>query len=319
VFNLKIGVIGAGKMGEKHINALLALKDHVTLLGIFDNDIKKSQVISEKYKIKRFPTMIDLVRSVDAISLCVPTNYHYELANLCLDENVHLLIEKPITANSSDAEKIVEKAQSRNLIVQVGHIELYNPTFRLLMELLKYEDIYSINFNRLNPASIRLDSPDVVSDLMIHDVYLLEEITKGETIKEIYSIRSPKKNHHGNDHVTSILTLQSGLICTLTASYISKYKKRQIEIITNHSYFDVDLINHTIKTIQVSSHYPELEDIVNQDRVSTINISAPEYDPLQMQLLDFIQTVKTDKEPKVTAEDGMTSLSIIERILANLN
>ncbi|MHA7135692.1 Gfo/Idh/MocA family protein [Rossellomorea arthrocnemi] len=316
---MKIGVIGAGKMGEKHINALLALKDHVTLLGIFDNDLKKSQDISEKYKIKRFPTMIDLVRSVDAISLCVPTNYHYELANLCLDENVHLLIEKPITANSSDAEKIVEKAQSKNLIVQVGHIELYNPTFRLLMELLKYEDIYSISFNRLNPAANRLDSPDVVSDLMIHDVYLLEEITKGETIKEIYSIRSKKKNHHGNDHVTSILTLQSGLICTLTASYISKYKKRQIEIITNHSYFDVDLINHTIKTIQVSSHYPELEDIVNQDKVSTINISAPEYDPLQMQLLDFIQTVKADKEPKVTAEDGMTSLSIIERILANLN
>ncbi|RBP06732.1 Gfo/Idh/MocA family protein [Rossellomorea aquimaris] len=316
---MKIGVIGVGKMGEKHINALLELKDQVTLQGIFDNDINKSQVISEKYKIKSFPTMIDLVRSVDAISLCVPTKYHYELANLCLDEHVHLLIEKPITANSSDAEKIVEKAQSKNLIVQVGHIELYNPTFRLLMELLKHEDIYSINFNRLNPAAVRMDFPEVVSDLMIHDVYLLEEITKGDTIKEIYSIRSPKNTPHGNDHVTSILTLQSGLICTLTASYLSKYKKRQIEIITNHSYFDVDLINHTIKTIQVSSHYPEIEDIVSQNKVSTINISAPEYDPLQMQLLDFIQNVKIQKQPKVTAEDGMISLSIIERILAYLN
>lgn len=315
---MRIGVIGAGNMGEKHINALMALKDQVKLQGIFDNDINKSQAISEKYHIRSFSNMIDLVRSVDAISICVPTKYHYEVANACLNENVHLLIEKPIAANSSEAELIVQKAQLKNVYVQVGHIELYNPTFRLLRELLKHEDIYSINFNRLNPTAIQMESPEVVSDLMIHDVYLLEEITKGDSIKEIVSFKSNKNNHQGNDHVTSIVTFHSGLICTLSASYKSKFKKRQIEIITNNSYFDVDLINHTIKTIQVSTHYPELQDLVSQNKVSTIDISAPEYDPLQMQLLDFIQNVKNCKQPKVSAEHGTKSLKIIEKILSNL-
>jgi predicted dehydrogenase len=317
VFQLKIGVIGAGNMGEKHINALLQLKEHVELVGVFDKDLSKLRSISNKYQTDTYTNMKALLSNVDAVSICVPTPFHYEVASECLDSQVHLLIEKPITSTINEAEKLIRKANDNNLIIQVGHIELYNPTFRLLMELLKNEEIIAINFHRLNTTT-SLSATEVVSDLMIHDVYLLEEILSDDTIKSIYSLKAKSDNHTANNHVTSLILYTSGIVCSLTSSYLSTYKKRQIEVITKRAYLEADLINHTIKNVQISAQYPELTDVISQNKFSTINISAPEYDPLQMELLDFMNTIKNQRVPKVSAENGLHSLSVIHKILENL-
>ena len=133
----KVGVIGTGKMGENHVRTYLSLYKHCQLVGIYDNNKEKSQQISDKYQVQQFQSLSDLLQAVDAVSVAVPTEFHYDIGLTCIKHNVHILMEKPITNTITQAKELNKKALEAGVKLQVGHIELFNPLIKILTKSRK--------------------------------------------------------------------------------------------------------------------------------------------------------------------------------------
>ena len=166
---VKIAVVGVGHLGKHHVKHYSKL-DNVDLVGVFDIDSQVSKSIAEKYKIKNFKNYDELVRQVDAVSIVTPTRSHYEVSKFFLNNKKHVLIEKPITSTVLEADDLIKIANMNNVLIQVGHIERFNPALFPLREL-ELEPKY-LEIQRLAPYTSRGTDVPVVLDLMIHDIDL---------------------------------------------------------------------------------------------------------------------------------------------------
>lgn len=294
---MKVGVIGTGNMGENHVRTYLSLHDHCQLVGIYDNDENKGRQIAEKYKVKQFKSMNNLLKSVDAVSIAVPTEFHYDIGLLCIQHNVHMLMEKPITNTVVEAKDLLEKASKEGVKLQVGHIELFNPLIQVLTKELENKEVIGIDFHRMSPYDERIKNVDVVKDLMIHDLYILQKLFK-DKFMEYYALGNIIENTP--KHAVVIAKTTEGVIAQLTASFKSKRKSRTIQILTEDAFIEADILKNEIK--------------IKQDTV-TRNISVDNLiQPLSIQLSDFINCIKLDRDPSVSGEDGMKALLITNEI-----
>lgn len=299
---MKVGVIGTGNMGENHVRTYLSLHDHCQLVGIYDNDENKGHQIAKKYKVKQFKSMNNLLKSVDAVSIAVPTEFHYNIGLICIQHNVHMLMEKPITNTVVEAKDLLEKASKTEVKLQVGHIELFNPLIQVLTKELENKKVIGIDFHRMSPYDERIKNVDVVKDLMIHDLYILQELFK-DKFMEYYALGKIIENTP--KHAVVIAKLTEGVIAQLTASFKSKRKSRTIQILTEDAFIEADILKNEIK--------------ITQDTV-TRNIMVDNYiQPLRIQLLDFINCIKLDRKPSVSGEDGIKTLRITNEISDAIN
>jgi predicted dehydrogenase len=172
---IRVGVIGVGNMGQHHARVLSLLKD-VELVGVADTNIDRGLDTASKHRVKFFENYQDLLALVDAVCIAVPTRLHYEVGMVCLKAGIHVLIEKPISATVAEAESLVNTAAECNRILQVGHIERFNPAYLELVKVLKGETLLAIEAHRMSPYSQRANDVSVVFDLMIHDIDLLLEL-----------------------------------------------------------------------------------------------------------------------------------------------
>ncbi|WP_186576734.1 Gfo/Idh/MocA family protein [Aquibacillus kalidii] len=295
---MKVGVIGTGKMGENHVRTYLNMMEHCQLVGVFDNNEEKSRQISEKYKVKQFHSLISLLQSVDAVSIAVPTEFHYDIALLCIKHKVNMLIEKPITDTIPQAQELIRKASAGEVKLQVGHIELFNPLIKALTKELENEKIIGIDFQRMSPYSERIKNVDVVKDLMIHDLYILQEILKDDSLIEFYTLGKMIENTP--KHALVIARSSEGVIAKFTASFKSKRKVRTIQVLTENAIFEVDILNNELN-------------ITRDNMTQSIKVNSY-VQPLEIQLTDFINCINSDRTPSVTGEDGMEALRITNLI-----
>ncbi|UOQ94520.1 Gfo/Idh/MocA family oxidoreductase [Halobacillus shinanisalinarum] len=304
---MKVGVIGTGNMGENHVRTYLSMHDHCQLVGIFDNDEKKCHQIAKKYKVKQFQSMNELLKSVDAVSIAVPTEYHYDIGLTCIEHHVHMLMEKPITSTVAQAEDLLDKALKADVKVQVGHIELFNPLIQVLTKELENEDIIGVVFQRMSPYDERIKNVDVVKDLMIHDLYILKALLK-DKITEFYALGNIIENTP--KHAIAIARFSQGVTAQLTASFKSKRKVRNIQILTEDAFIEADILNREIKLTR-----SVLEDKSNSPVTLTENIQIDDsIQPLRIELMDFINCIKFETDPSVSGEDGMKTLMITNKI-----
>ncbi|GAF15558.1 oxidoreductase [Bacillus sp. JCM 19045] len=154
---MKVGVIGAGKMGENHVRTYLSLSQECQFIGLFDVNQVRSNEIADKYHVKAFPTIDTLLKEVDAISITVPTAFHYEIGLACIKHRVHILMEKPIASTLAQAQQLKLQAEKENLCFQVGHIELFNPLVKALQEAIKDEEVIAIETHRMSSFSARIE------------------------------------------------------------------------------------------------------------------------------------------------------------------
>ena len=180
--HIRIGVIGVGNMGQHHTRILSFMKD-VELVGVSDINVERGLETASKYKVRFFEDYCDLLPHVDAICVAVPTRLHYAVGINCLLAGIHVLIEKPIAASISEAESLVNAAAESQCILQVGHIERFNPAFRELSQVLKTEEVLALEAHRMSPYSARANDVSVVLDLMIHDIDLLLELAGSPVVK----------------------------------------------------------------------------------------------------------------------------------------
>ncbi len=307
---IRVGVIGVGRMGNHHCRIYSNFRN-VDFVGIYDVDEKVVDDVSKKYDVPVFDSVAELLSEVDAVSITTPTPPHYELAMLCLEQGIHVLIEKPITETLRQAEELTKAVESSDLTFQVGHIERFNPTYCELKNVVEHMNILAVNFRRLSPFQGSNTDVDVVLDLMIHDLDLLLDLTR----KEPKSISANGFNVYSDclDHVTAQLEYESNLLVTLTASRITEQKIRSIDIVAEGAYIEADLFSKNIFVHRRSMgeyQYPNHGNVKYHQESFVEKILVPAVEPLFKEIDNYISCIQNGKTPAVTARDGMEALKI---------
>lgn len=311
---IKVGVIGVGNMGQHHTRVLSLLKD-VQLVGVADTSIERGQSIADRYRIRFFDDYRDLLPRVDAVCIAVPTLLHHPVGLACFAAGVHVLIEKPIAASIHEAESLVTAAADAQCILQVGHIERFNPAFQELSKVLATEDIVALEAHRLSPYSDRANDVSVVLDLMIHDIDLILDLNPDQIIRLTASgSRAPGSSHL--DYVTATLGFANGTIATLTASKITHQKRRTLIAHCRNSLTEADFLNHNIlihrqTTANYTTEHGQV--LYRQDglieKVHTTNI-----EPLHAELEHFMQCIRGSEPPSVGGKQALEALRLASSI-----
>ncbi|HEX7975744.1 MAG TPA: Gfo/Idh/MocA family oxidoreductase [Anaerolineales bacterium] len=310
---LKIGVIGVGRMGQHHCRVYSNLRN-VDFVGIYDPNSEATDSFSKNYDVTAFGQLDDLLSRVEAVTVATPTPNHYDTVMQCLQHGVHVLIEKPIAETLEQAECIVELAETSGLVVQVGHIERFNPAYRELKNVLDGMPVLAVNFRRLSPYLGSNKDVDVILDLMTHDVDLCLDM----------SCRPPDRiMAYGKtvfsdtlDHAVAHLVYEDGPLYTITASRVTEHKVRRIDVTTSDAYLECDLLNKTI-----SVHRRSLGEYLNQNkgvkyRQESLEekILVPTSEPLYLELQHFVDCVLFGQSCLVGVQEGLQTLKIVTMV-----
>ena len=233
--SIRIGIIGVGHLGNFHLKQLTTIQT-ASIVGIFDIDFERSEEISRKYNVPIFPNIESLLNEIDAVSIVTPTRHHYEIADKALNNDCHVFIEKPITDNLSHADKLLKKAKEKDKIIQVGHIERFNPAF-MALDICQMKPRF-IEAHRLAPFNIRGNDVPVVLDLMIHDLDIILSLIKSE-IKDIRA-NGVKVVSPTVDMANSRIEFENGCVANLTASRISQKNMRKMRLFQEQNYITID-------------------------------------------------------------------------------
>lgn len=308
---IKVGVIGVGSMGKNHVRAYTTLNHICELVGVYDIDQQLSYEIAQSYGVKSFPTAESLMDKVDAINIATPTSTHYKIAMDAINKGLHLLIEKPITSQIEEAQSILKAAKKKNLILQVGHIERFNPAIRALPKLLEDKKIIALDVKRMGPYDPRISDTDVIQDLMIHDIDVVSSILP-ERIKGISAFASRVKSTDFMDYAVANIMMESGVIATLTASRVTQKKVRKMVITTLSSYIELDYIQRKITVTHRGGLMPDGRNYQRENEFE--EIYADEEEPLKSQLSHFIQSIKNGTKPLISGSDGLEALKLAKLI-----
>lgn len=301
---IKVGVVGIGNMGQHHAR-IYAEMEQTELIGIVDINQVRGRQFSERFGVTYYSDYRELFGKVKAVNIVVPTSLHYQLAMDFLNNDIHVLVEKPITIDLNQAKKIVELADERNLILQVGHLERFNPAVGQLKKMIK-KPLY-IETHRLSFPTKRNLDVGVVWDLMIHDLDILLNIVDSP-VEELHSLGSSLYSDH-EDLALVQIRFKNGTLANLFASRVSGEKLRQLKVIEENRTLSLDFINQTLAILR-----PPKRDIT----------SPPEYvpikraEPLRVELEHFAECVVTNKTPMVTGEDGKRALALAMQVLDNM-
>jgi predicted dehydrogenase len=295
---VRVGVIGVGYLGQHHARIFSGI-DGVELVGVADTETVQAGKIAEKYGCKPFADYTDLVGACDALSIVTPTTTHHAIAMVCLNAGKDLFIEKPITESLEEARAIIEAAEKNGLILQVGHLERYNPAIVAATEMIKAPKF--IEAERLSPFLGRGTDVDVTLDLMIHDIDIVLSMVRSK-VKEIRatgdSVMTGKI-----DVVKAWLEFESGCKALITASRLATEKSRKLRIHQEDSYISIDY-----QSQEVRRYFKHGTDI-------SFDVVKPENkEPLKEELRDFISCVLSRKRPMVSGKEAMDALEIVLKI-----
>src|SRR5579884_846830 len=226
--SVKVAVIGTGSLGKEHVRiyAELARAGRVQLAGIFDTATDTAQKIANKHGTRAFASIAEAANASDALSIVTPTNTHFELAKSLLLQGRHLLVEKPMTDNAAQAAELVQLAQQKNCVLQVGHVERFNPVFKYLETIAT--DPRFIEIHRLSPYPARSTDIGVVLDLMIHDLDVVLALVKSP-VKSMDAVGIPVLSK-SEDIANARIRFQNGCVANLTASRVSPERMRKIRV-----------------------------------------------------------------------------------------
>ncbi len=307
---LKVGVVGTGYLGKFHARKYADMQD-AELVGVVDIDEKQAAAVAKDCNTTAYSRPEDLIGKVEAVSIVVPTPLHYRIGRLFLENDVDVLVEKPITTTLEEADKLIELAESRGLIVQVGHLERFNPAVVALKDVLTTPMF--IESHRLSIFQPRGTDVDVVLDLMIHDIDIILNLVKSE-IKAIQAAGIPVVTRHG-DIANARLEFASGCVANVTASRISLKNERKMRLFQRDAYISVDFANREITVIRQNGNAAPGA-IIPGTEIDTRCFAKA--DALEAELKSFVHSVAERVAPEVTGKMGRdalhVALSIVEQI-----
>ena len=319
---LKIGVLGTGHLGKIHLKCILS-SDKLELVGFYDADKNRAESIANELNIKAFDSMDALIDACEAIDIVTPTVTHFELAKAAILRGRSVFIEKPLTHTVAEGEMLVALKNEKNVTVQVGHVERFNPAFLSLEGAIGQIEPVFIEAHRLATFNPRGTDVSVVLDLMIHDIDLV-----------LHLVKSPVKAIHASgvavvsaspDIANARIEFDNGCVANLTASRLSLKQMRKVRLFQRDAYISLDFLEKNSQIIRlldknaadtegVQSGF-ELETAMGQ---KVIDIKMPEPKPvnaIQMELETFAASIFNKTPPPVTIEEGLAALKVAHQII----
>jgi predicted dehydrogenase len=317
---IRCGVAGVGSLGQHHARIYASLPG-ATLAGIYEPDDGRARDIAARFGCPRCGTLEELAAACDAVSIVVPTDRHAEVALPLLARGCHLLIEKPICASLAEAEQVLAAAQARNCIVQVGHVEHFNPVMAFLEKQVdrpKY-----LTAERLGPYQTRGTEVGVVLDLMIHDIGIVLALVKSPIARiDSVGINVLSKTE---DIANARIQFENGCVANLSASRMSLKKAREIRIFQDNAYLSLDFMNqsgHLVKKSDLIAYGLKMKiGLVKAGDASSIpvhEIPIEKGEPLALELAHFVESVARSRQPKVGAALGKSALEVAIAITAQI-
>lgn len=309
---IRCGVAGVGSLGQHHARIYDALPG-AELVGIFETDDQRAKEICAQYSCERFTTLEALGAACDAVSVVVPTDLHEKVALPLLAQKTHLLIEKPLCATLAEAESVLAAAKEHGCLVQVGHIEHFNPVMAFLEKEVSTPQY--ITTERLAPYQPRGTEVGVVLDLMIHDIGIVLALVKSP-IKRIDSVGVTVLSK-GEDIANARIEFENGCVANLSASRMSTKKQREIRIFQSNAYLSLDFMNqegHLVKKKDIIAYGLKMKvGLVKAGDLKSIpvkEIPIEKGEPLALELTHFTDSVRELKQPKVGAALGKSALEV---------
>ena len=296
---IRTAVIGVGYLGRFHAQKYSELKNS-KLLAVVDKEFERAQKVATEVGCDACTDYHDLLGKVDAISIVVPTDLHYEVAADFLKYTTHVLVEKPITTTIEQADELIDLAKSNNCVLQVGHLERFNPAIVAIEK--EISEIRFIESHRLAPYNPRGTEVSVILDLMIHDIDIILDIVNSE-VERIDASGTPVLSNDF-DIANARIVFKNGCVANVTASRVSNKTDRKMRIFQNEAYISVDFQNRELVTYKKGSGemYPGVPNIdIKKD---TFNKS----DALKAEIDDFLSCIETNSTPKVTGQDAKRAL-----------
>jgi predicted dehydrogenase len=297
---IRVAVIGAGVFGRHHLR-VLSQSRNAALVGVVDADLERAAMAAAEHNCLTFATLGELQGNVDAAVVAVPTSLHADVGCELLESGIDVLVEKPIAADLASARRLVDTAAGHDRILQIGHLERFNPAVAALKKITSVPLFFEIH--RLSLFSPRSLDVDVVLDLMIHDLDIVLDLAGGmpEEIRAAgISILSDKV-----DIANVRLSFPGGCIANLTASRVSTERVRKLRLFQPHQYISLDYQKQDAVAFTVSGN----------QQIGFQPLAVMKEEPLLLEVESFLDAVATRRSPLVPGEDGLRALEVACAIL----
>jgi len=306
---LKAAVVGVGYLGKFHARKFAEIPD-CELVAVVDIDPSVRERVAAELGVDAVDDYRKLIGKVDAVSVVVPTPAHFEVAEAFLENGTHVLVEKPITETVEQATRLIDMAGKRAAILQVGHLERFNPAVRALKSHLHNPRF--VESVRIAPYRDRGTEVDVVLDLMIHDIDLIQYIADSD-IERIEAVGAAVISDKP-DLANARIRFESGCVANVTASRTSLKVERKVRIFQQNCYFSADLHGKTV------SVYRKGESMIGDMRVpiSIDTLACDDEDALRLEIESFLGAVRDGTPPVVSGEDGRRALQTAMDIIAQV-
>jgi predicted dehydrogenase len=306
---LRVGVVGVGYLGRFHAQKYAAQPD-VTLVGVVDADSARAATVASECQTQAFTDYHELFGQVDCVSIAVPTQLHHIVARDFLNNGIDVLVEKPLTATAAEGRELVEVAAQQKRILQVGHLERFNPALRSLAGILTAPRF--IECHRVAPFVERGTDVDVVRDLMIHDLDVILSLVRSP-VASMEAFGVPVLTEQP-DIANARLRFASGCIANITASRVALKRERKMRVFQPDTYLVVDYGEHRIRICRREPGLQSggLPNLTYEER----EVSGE--DALEEEIRAFVRAVRDRSEPVVSGRDGLQALAVAEQIIGCL-
>lgn len=296
----RIGVVGTGYLGRLHARVLTEMPE-ANAFGFVEVNDTVAHEVANSLGLQRFGSIADLAGAVDCAVVATPTTTHFDVARQLLEADCDVLVEKPITAGVEQGRKLIEIAKRNNRILQVGHVERYNPAITAVAPLL--HDIRYLEAERLGVFVGRSLDIDVLLDLMIHDLNLVLSLL-GSKVTEVRAVGVPVLTEKVD--ITNVrLELENGAVANLTASRVSQERVRKVRFFSSEAYISVDTKEQEVKGFRLGNR-----------AIEPIVVEVEKKEPLRAELESFLQCVRERTRPLVSGEDGVAAVALAKDVAA---
>jgi predicted dehydrogenase len=300
---MRIGVVGTGYLGKLHARVLTEMPE-VTVVGFVEPNDAIAAEIHAALGLKRISSVAQLAKQVDGAVVATPTTAHFDVARELMEAGCDVMVEKPITSTVDEARRLIDIAKKNKRIVQVGHVERYNPAIMAVADLVR-ETRY-IECERIGVFSGRSLDIDVLLDLMIHDLNLVLSLLQ-HTVVDIRAVGVPVLTQKVD--ITNVrLELENGTVANLTASRVSQDRVRKQRFFGSDFYISVDTKEQEVKGYRLVDK-----------QIQPLRVNVTKKEPLRAELEAFVACVRDRTQPLVTAEDGLQAVELATRVAAAID
>ncbi len=307
---INTAVIGVGSLGQHHAR-ILSQHENSNFIGVVDASQERGRQIAAACKSAYFPSVDDIIGKVNAVVIAVPTPYHYDVAKKLLNAGVHCLVEKPITINVEHADELINTAKEKKLILQVGHIERFNPAFTAAAPYIKEPKF--IEAVRVGPYDPRMKHIGVVLDLMIHDLDVILTIVKSKVLS-VESYGAKVFSEH-EDRAKARIRFENGCVADISINRVSFEKNRKMMVFQKDSFVNID---YAAKTSAVYARKNDVRELQSMNDIEIKNLEVGNKEQLFYELDHFLSCIKNNKTPMITGENGRDALKLAHDILKNM-